>query len=197
MCIGAHEVEPFDRLCIERKIERPSVALAGIFEHESAGIGRCTGGINGTIVYAVETSEAAHVGNAPVCNLNSVDSFVINTFGCHSEGERNRHLIVYSQRGFPYLWHLELRVDGSNLRGDRTRFGRDGRWENLLSAGIGHVDELIVEGFDGSFAVGIGHQTAGKIVHRVTESATIARIELCLILHHAAVGGHVGEEHQG
>ena len=72
-----------------------------------------------------------------------------------------------------------------------------------------HLEELLLESCDVGVAVGVGDEASGELAHDgahvgvfgadVSRQVGIlgARAELCLILHEAAVGGHVGEEHEG
>ena len=45
--------------------------------------------------------------------------------------------------------------------------------------------------------VGIGHETACKLTHSEPALGSVLAVDLCLVLYHTRVGGHVGEEHQG
>ena len=191
MRIGSHQTDPLSGLCRQRGVERPSVTLRGIVEHE--GIGQrlaCSIGIlevliEGTVVGTVEAGETAYVLDAPVGDTYTVDGLVVDELSRSGEGERYGDLIVDSDRSLPNLRHLEVGVHGVDRRTGDAILRLDGLGTEVVAD---HVVAQVVTCQDIASELGhIGLHTA----------ALTCGIPDTLILHHVGVGRHVGEEHEG
>ena len=196
--ICSHDVETLDGAHVERYARRVSVTLVGVLEHECLGAGTEHVGIKGTVVHAVEPCESADRHDAPVGNGHTVDSLVVDELTGEREGERSGERVVEGNRSLPYLGHLEVGIYRRDRRREFSVLGLDSRR-------ITEACELVEQGLCGSLAVLVGHETAGEIVHRIAgngltllgkEFGQAILVELCLVLHHTAVGRHVGEEHE-
>ena len=158
--VRSHQAQPLEGLCINLGVERPTIALARIVEHE--GVGQCLALgvcvlevlIEGTVVGAVHTGKATHVLDTPVGDTDGIDGFVEDELSRSSQRERDRNLIVHCNRGLPNLRHLEVRVHGIDSRTGLTVLRRNSRGTDG-SRIVNHHTLTIVNHAGHHIAVGI------------------------------------------
>ena len=197
MVIGGHQAQGLDGTHVQLDAGLPAIAAAGIVEHEGLGGRTEVVGEDGTVVGTVETGETLNGTHAPVADAHIVEHLVVDVFGGHREGERGGQLIVDGNGALPHLRHLEVGVDGRDGRGNRALASLD-------IGGEAHLDEFLAE-LGSAVGEAVAAEGAEHLVHAAVFLLDSSRqvvilgrgTELCLILHHTAVGGQVGEEHEG
>ena len=187
--IGRHDAQALNRTGIEGDGGGPAISLAGISQDKGLGVGPITLRIDGTIVSPVEAGEPTHVRCAPVRNGGRIEGLVEDAF--HFDGQREgcREIIVEGERGLPDLRQFELGIHGCDGGRNRAVFRGNGH-------GITQGLQLLEQGVNRGPTLTVRHQAAGEFIHGETVLLRITGVDFRTILDQAAIGGHVGEEHE-